>query len=275
MKSPLVTIVLPTHNGAQYIAQALKSVLAQTYTNWELLVIDDGSTDETIQVLEAFILRDKRIRMLKNEKKLGIQAALNHGLSEAVGKYIARIDDDDVWIDSTKLDQQVFYMEQHDECVLVGTNVVVIDEMGIEKMRYQLPQDDKLIRERMLVKNCFAHSSVVFRRETIETVGRYSQQKKHRHVEDYELWLRLGITGTMHNLDMFGLAWRVRGQSITAKNKTRQFLNNVRLVTVFIGKYPNGVFAFVFACVRFVVYQMYQLFPSRLHHWLFKRYKQW
>ena len=139
---PSISIVLPTYNGARTIAQAVESVLAQTHAGWELLVVDDGSTDGTAVLVAGYVAKDSRIRYLKSEANMGIQKTLNKGLHEAQGKYVARIDDDDVWIDAGKLAAQLAYMEANPACVLVGTGVVVADGEGKELFRYLLPETD-------------------------------------------------------------------------------------------------------------------------------------
>jgi teichuronic acid biosynthesis glycosyltransferase TuaG len=115
--NPVISIILPTYNGATYISRAIESVAAQSYTDWELLVIGDGSTDTTAGIVAEYIKKDSRIQYVKNDSNLGIQKSLNRGLHLAQGKYIARIDDDDQWIDTEKLTKQLnFYSNIQGVC---------------------------------------------------------------------------------------------------------------------------------------------------------------
>ena len=128
-KSPqLVSILLPAYNGSKRIEGAIRSVIGQTYTNWELLVIDDGSIDKTAEIVDNFTKNDTRIKYIKNEFNLGIQKTLNYGLRESKGEYIARIDDDDIWCDKEKLNKQVDFLNTNPKCVLVGTGVIIVDK---------------------------------------------------------------------------------------------------------------------------------------------------
>lgn len=254
----MVSIILPTYNGASRIHNAIESVLAQTYTNWELIIVDDGSTDDVHTVLPS----DARIRYIKNATNLGIQKALNRGLAEAKGVYIARIDDDDIWSDSTKLIQQVAFLEQHTEYILIGTGVVTIDETGRQLSRYVLPTDDPTIRSNLLRKNCFAHASVLFRNSGV----RYSEDEHVRHAEDYELWLRLGMKGKFANLPIYGVTLTVRNGSLTNRNRVLQARRILRLAWQYKSNYPGAVWGICVATTRYLFFLSQKIipFPKRL-----------
>lgn len=257
-----VSIILPTYNGATRIAKAIESVIAQTYTDWELLIIDDGSTDDTQAVLPA----DSRIRYVRNETNLGIQKSLNRGLEEAKGTYIARIDDDDMWSDPDKLASQVAFLEAHPDHVLVGTGVIIVDEEGNELQRYVLPGHDQHIRNKILRKNCFVHSSVMFRNIGI----RYSEDETVRHAEDYELWLRLGQNGKLANLVSYSVRFTVRKNSLTGRNRVVQARRILTLAWKYKSHYPHALIGVVTACVRYVGFIGLAIVPvpRALFHWI-------
>ena len=259
-----VSIILPTYNGAARIGRSIDSVLAQTYTDWELIIIDDGSVDDIQIVLPS----DERIRYLKNETNLGIQKSLNRGLNEAKGKYIARIDDDDVWSDTTKLEKQVAFLESNPEYVLVGTGVILVDENGNELSRYTLPSTDRAIRAKILRKNCFIHSSVMFRNIGI----RYSEDVQVRHAEDYELWLRLGIQGKVANLPIYSVTCMVRKQSLTGQNRITQAQRILALSWKYKTKYPYAFIGALTAFVRYLGFIGLAIVPvpRALFHWVQK-----
>ncbi|MFA7192131.1 MAG: glycosyltransferase [Candidatus Paceibacterota bacterium] len=166
-----VSIIMPTYNGSKWIKRAIDSIKAQSYTDWELLVVDDGSTDDTGSIIKDLALNDHRIRYIKNDQNMGIQKTLNRGLREALGVYIARIDDDDIWCDIEKLAKQVEFLDKNPEYSLVGTNVILIDEKGNEISKSNRESSDLNIRKIILSKNPFAHSSVVFIRDAVISIG--------------------------------------------------------------------------------------------------------
>lgn len=273
---PWVSIILPVFNGQKYLARAVQSVLDQDFDNWELLIIDDGSIDTTPQIAKILSEKDSRIRYLQNSQNMGIQKTLNRGLREAKGKYIARIDDDDYWIDSTKLTQQVGFLDANPEHVLVGTGVVLKNEEGQELLRYLVPQNDEQIRNKLLAKNCFIHSSVMFNRGAVLKVGGYSEEKKWLHVEDYVLWLRLGLQGKLANLAIFSVAYTVRTDSISGLNKMVQFMSNIKLAKVYRTEYPNYSSAQIRSWARLVIYGFLSpLAPASVIMFLRKIYQRY
>ncbi len=248
----LVSIILPTYNGEKYIKRAIESVLSQTFSNWELLVIDDGSIDNTKSIVRVY--NDKRIIYLKNEVNLGIQKTLNKGIREAKGEYIARIDDDDIWCDKDKLQKQVEFLEMNTDHILVGTGVIVVDEKNKELLRYVVPQSDTEIRSKILGKNCFVHSSVLFSKDAALKFGGYDESQNTRHLEDYDLWLKLGTIGMFHNLPIYAVRFTQREGSLSSLNKKEQFKKNLQLVHKFKNKYPNYLGALIRSYARIIIY---------------------
>jgi len=273
--SPLVSIILPTYNGGTYIARAINSVIAQTYQQWELLIIDDGATDDTETVVQNF-LSDSRIKYLKNAHNLGIQKTLNRGLREAKGEYVARIDDDDRWVDDEKVEKQVYFFEKHPEHVLVGTGTILVNEKEEEIVRYLLPADDIAIRSKLLAKNCFVHSSVMFKKSTAMDCGGYNESSEVRHIEDYDLWLRMGMKGKMANISAYSVVLITRSESLSGRNKMQQFKKNIDLTKKYKKYYPNYFSAIMRCYLRIVVYGF--IFNSPLKgslNKLFRIYKKW
>ena len=272
--TPEISIILPTYNGARTLSRAIESVIAQTYSSWELLVIDDGSADATAEIAEGYVARDGRVRSLRNDTNLGIQKTLNRGLSEAKGKYVARIDDDDAWIDPEKLSRQMAYMENSPDCVLVGTGVALWDESGIETSRYLLPETDAAIRARMLSKNCFVHSTVLFSRDAAMQAGGYGEGEPVRHVEDYDLWLRLGLLGSMANLPIYAVGFTERAGSLSARNKQDQILKDWRLARAHRHDYPNSFGALLKGGARAALHRFFHLLPLGFQKAFFRWYKK-
>jgi glycosyltransferase involved in cell wall biosynthesis len=204
---PLVSVILATRNGQHYLDQSLVSVLQQSYHNIEVLLIDDASTIPiTIQV-------DPRITVHRNEQRLGLTKSLNRGLTLAKGEYIARIDDDDVWTDQTKLAQQITFLVNHPEIALCGVQHVIINATNQILFRFSLAETDQAIRQCILRTNQFVHSGVVIRRSALQQLGNYDESLSY--AQDYELWLRLGTKFKLANLDIWAVAKRITLHSVT------------------------------------------------------------
>lgn len=272
---PKVSIILPSYNGSKYIKRAIESVLAQSFRDFELIIIDDGSADSTPEIAADFCRRDSRIVCLRNEKNLGIQKSLNRGLREAVGEYVARIDDDDFWSDPDKLAKQVAFLDSHPDHILVGTGTIVVDEKGTELMRYLLLDTDNKIRESILGKNYFTHSSVMFRRNPVLLLGGYSEREEVRHVEDYDLWLRLGRVGKLANMPFYGIKFTMRKDNLSSVNKTDQFKKDIALAWLYRKYYPNFFTAFLRSYLRLILYGLIGMPPwLSVRNRIFKFYKE-
>lgn len=259
-----VSIILPTYNGERWIRRAVESVIAQTFTDWELIVVNDGSTEDVQPLLPG----DTRIVYIKNERNLGIQKTLNRGLDVAKGKYIARIDDDDVWSDTTKLEKQVRFLEEHPDHVLVGTGVVVADAAGTELSRYLLPVEDQSIRNKILSKNCFAHSSVMFRNNGMK----YLEGVEVKHAEDYEFWLRFGLKGKLANIPEYMTTLTVADTTITAQNRILQAKRVLMIVWKYRKQYAYSFSGISIACARYLGFLIFKIlpFPKKLFYRLQK-----
>ncbi len=272
--TPIVSIILPTHNGAAFIRRAIESVRAQTCKEWELLVINDGSTDATGSLVTEVASIEPRIKILRFEKNKGIQKALNEGMLQARGEYIARIDDDDVWSDNRKLEKQLAFMSANPACLLVGTGVIVQDEKGVELYRFRNPLTDSAIRCRLLFKNCFSHSTVLFRRAAAMRFHGYDESEAALHVEDYDLWLKLGTIGQLSNLPDYAVRFTQRKQAISGRHKGIQ-LAKQRLVTArFAAAYPGARLAHLASVARSLGYRAFSLLPSSIQQRLLSAYKR-
>jgi glycosyltransferase involved in cell wall biosynthesis len=255
-----ISIIMPTYNGAEFITKAIESVIAQTYKDWELLVIDDYSVDDTNKIVSGF-LYDSRIKYFKNEKNLGIQKTLNIGLGRASGDFIARIDSDDEWIDINKLRNQISFLESNKDYVLLGTGIVAVNEFGKELMHYIPPQTDKQIRNHILGQNCFAHSSVMYRKNAVIDLGGYSEAKKARHIEDYDLWLKLGLVGKFANMDTYSVKLTIHSSSLTSKNRIIQAWRAFLVALNYSNKYPNTFSGLFTSLTRFVFFSFRKVVP--------------
>jgi len=249
---PQVTVLMPAYNAAETIAKAVESVSGQLYDDFEFLIINDGSEDDTAKVVEN--VADERIRYLENDSNLGIQKTLNRGIRESKGKYIARIDADDSWVEREKLKEQVAFLENNPDHVLVGTGAIVTNEDGDELFRYKNPATDYEIRQQILGKNCFLHPSVVYRKSAVDQVGLYDESEACLHIEDYDLWLRMGMIGKLANLKMYGIVYRKSDMQISSQNKMTQLRGYLRLIRKYKDNYPGYWKALFRSYVRIYLY---------------------
>jgi glycosyltransferase involved in cell wall biosynthesis len=200
---PLVSIVIPVHNGEEYIKEAIDSCLNQTYKNIEIIVVDDKSTDNTLKILKEY--RDK-ITVISVEKQNGLGNVINIGIRASKGQYIARMDADDVMYPS-RIEKQVEYMQEHPKCVAVGGQIDIIDENGkvIDYRKYAI--EDKDIKRNRFLHQPFAHPAVMLRKSTLEEVGLYPENMWK--VEDVQLFFLLSQKGEFHNVEDTVLKYRV------------------------------------------------------------------
>ncbi len=238
MEKPLVSVILPTYNRGEYIRKAIESVFNQSYKNIELIIVNDGSTDNTSQILSEAKERDPRVVILTNETNLGLVKSLNKGVENARAEYIARIDDDDVWSDFDKLEKQVRFLESSPDYVLVGGGVIVIDKEDKEVARYLLPKKDEEIRNYILLNNSFAHPTVMFRKQAWQKAGGYDERLNFS--EDWDLWLRFGRLGKFHNFQEYFVYYLKGGQNrCNYYNIGRHLRANIRLRKKYRDSYPG------------------------------------
>jgi Glycosyl transferase family 2 len=183
--TPRISVVLPVRNGEAFLDQALESVLSQTLRELELIVVDDGSTDRTPEILAVAAVRDQRLRVFRRECR-GVVSALNEGCAAAVAPLIARLDADDVALPQ-RLEQQVAVLDAQPHVGLVGGAYFAIDAAGVRRAMFRSPTDDAALRARLARYNVFAHPAVAFRRDALEQAGGYRLWE----AEDYDLWLRI------------------------------------------------------------------------------------
>lgn len=268
-----VSIILPTYNGSKTIEKSIRSVIAQSFQDWELLIIDDGSTDNIKSILAPFTKEESRILYVRNEFNQGIQKSLNLGLNLAKGEYIARIDDDDEWINKDKLKKQVEFLDSNKDYVLIGTGAVAVLETGDAINGYWMPNSDEQIRSEILFKNCFIHSTVMFRKEVALELGGYDENEDFKHIEDYHLWLLMGLKGKMMNLYDLMINFRISSNSISNLNKKDQLLKNIALIKLFKGLYPNYRKAWIARKILVIFYKFFTRLSDKIKISLISKYK--
>ena len=210
-RPPAVSIVMAAHDAAATIGAAIASCLAQTFTDFELLVIDDASHDDTAGIAASY--DDPRVRLVRLPRNVGAGAARNEGLRAARGALVAILDADDVSYPA-RLERQVAYLDAHAECGLLGTAFDRIDAAGAVVGTAHIPTDDATLRWRLLTGNVIAHSSVVMRRDLALAAGGYPEG--HRNGQDYALWVALMATTRLAQLPDVLIGYRDNPHGLTA-----------------------------------------------------------
>lgn len=224
MNKPLVSIVMTAYNEELYIKEAIESVLNQTYFNFEFIIINDGSVDKTENIILSF--SDDRIKYFKNEKNLKLIDSLNIGLNIAQGKYIARMDSDDICVPE-RIEKQVEFMEANPEIGISGAQLLVFGkENGF--MNYPLTHED--IRLRLFITSCFGNNVVIFRKTLFDKHQLYFP-KGYLHAEDYKCWTNWVLVAKAGNLNLNLVKYRSHANSVSSKHKMvqRDTRNRIRL----------------------------------------------
>lgn len=193
---PLVSVIMAVKNGGKLVCKAIESILDQTYINVELIIINDGSTDSTLEIIKEF--KDTRIIILSQENQ-GLSKSLNRGFGESKGKYIARQDHDDLSM-PTRLAKQVEYLELHPECGLVGTRSEIWSENNRTPRYHDHPTKPGVLAFELLFNNPFVHTSWMLRAEVIQTIGLYTTDPLREPPEDYEYISRIMRQYSVANL---------------------------------------------------------------------------
>jgi glycosyltransferase involved in cell wall biosynthesis len=223
-----VSVLMPVYNAGKTVAETITSVLNQTFKNFEFIIIDDGSTDNTEEVITRF--NDERIKLIKNPTNLGIARTLNNGAMLCDGKYICRIDADDIF-HRKKIEIQYKFMEKNTDCVVSGTHFRKIKNSKLLKgsSKHYFHVEDKKIRVEMLRNSPLCHPSVMFRSSLFSETGlRYNQEAIH--CEDYGLWLQASKHGKLHIINRPLVYYRLHSDQISTKHASEQCLkaNEIR-----------------------------------------------
>lgn len=212
--SPLVSFIMPIYNAERYLVEAVSSVLNQTYKNIELIAVNDGSSDSSVDILKAFAEKDSRLKII-NQKNTGIVGALNNGIKNAKGEFLARADADDVCF-LQRIEKQLPLISKNPKVVLVYSGFEVIDENSEFMYREIVPTRDSDIKRTMLLYNPIGHGTVLMRKSTVLNLGGYSNSCGP--TEDYELWTRMSKEGEFIGLEDLLYRWRQNRKGITFTN---------------------------------------------------------
>ena len=214
MQRPAVSIVMPVYNCDRHVGQAVQSMLDQTLHGFELIIVDDGSTDGTCAVLDSLSRKDKRIKIF-HRPHTGIAGALNYGMRIAKCRYITRMDGDDISAPE-RLTKQVAFLDEHPDIGIVASWADIVDENCMFLDNWNGATQDAEIGWHMLFGYCIPHSSVTMRSDVFAKAGPYRTDLKH--AEDFDLWIRARETTCIYNIPEKLLKRRLWNGGITQKS---------------------------------------------------------
>ena len=224
-----ISVIMSVYNSADYLRESVESILNQTFTEFEFIIINDGSTDDSWEILTEYAERDQRVKLFKNEENIGLTKSLNKGIALAQGEYIGRQDADDLSLPK-RFEKQVALLDEYPEVVLVSCDLELINSEGQHIGKKEMACDRDLVPWYLIFYNRLAgHSQVIFRRDKVKSLGGYLENR--RYSQDYELWCRLAKVGKIAVLPEILLQLRIHNKSISVENKLEQkeySLNQVR-----------------------------------------------
>jgi glycosyltransferase involved in cell wall biosynthesis len=225
---PAISVLMPVYNAERYVAEAVESILKQTFTDFEFIIINDGSTDRSLQILQHYAKQDVRIRLINRENR-GLVKTLNEGVGLAKTPYIARMDADDISY-PCRLAKQVKFLEEHPGFVVIGSKVQLIDEDGDPLRLFSLETTHREIDLAHLQGEggAIAHPAAMIRKDALKSVGGY--RAEFIHSEDLDLWLRMAEGGELGNLPNVLVDYRQHLHSVGHKYRNEQIASTNKAV---------------------------------------------
>ena len=233
-KQALVSVVLPAYNSELYIKIAIQSILDQTYTNFELIIIDDGSSDGTKNIIQSF--SDNRIRFFSNETNLGLITTLNKGIDLCQGEFIVRMDADDISL-KNRIKKQVAFMQKHPDIAVSGSWYKAFNKGFQKKVKgYSNPN---ILKGILLFNTCLCHPATIIRKNILDKYN-FKYDLTYKNVEDYDLWIRISKVAQLSNVPEFLFLYRTHNnqisqlhtqeQKLLANSLRKRFLNELGFI---------------------------------------------
>lgn len=219
MKKDLVSVIMSAYNSEKFISDSISSILNQTYGYWEFVIVNDASSDNTLKIINHFSEKDPRIKVINNERNVGLTISLNVGINNSEGEFVARLDSDDL-AEPSRLEKQLDYLRTHSDVGLVGSGAYLINNFGNKIGSLNVVSQPYFVDKFLINLNPFIHSSIMVRREALDDVGPY--REKFRYSQDYDLILRLSDKYKLSNIALPLIRWRVSDGSLTMQHHTLQ-----------------------------------------------------
>lgn len=287
-KNPTVSVIIPTYNRAHLIGRAIQSVLNQTYQDFELIIVDDGSTDNTEDIIKEFQKKDERIKRIRHDKNKGGSAARNTGIKAAKGDYIAFLDSDDEWLPQKINKQIVIFKERSSKIGAVYTGFLYLDKYGNRIKNAYIPRKKGYIYEDLLLKNCVGTcSTLLIRKECFKQVGLFDE--KLPASQDWDMWIRISRYYEYDFLENSFVKYRVHFNQISTnlnskvraemlmqekyidqlKNRKYVYSNScftIGILLLYLGRIKNGQKYLIKAiiiypfCIKYYIYLFFSFF---------------
>lgn len=218
----MISVVLPTYNGSKYIKQSIESIINQTYKEWELIVIDDCSTDDTNKIVQEYTLKDNRIKLYKNETNKRLPASLNTGFAKTSGEYLTWTSDDNIYKENA-FEKMIEYFQLNSDVGFVFSNMTIIDENGnIKQKNSYIPSSMEEIKYKNIVG-----ASFMYKREVYKTIGDYDTSKFL--IEDYDYWLRISRKFKIGFINDSLYFYRTHSGSLTESKNSQMLEAKIKL----------------------------------------------
>ncbi|MEZ4688835.1 MAG: glycosyltransferase [Ignavibacteria bacterium] len=265
--SPIVSIVIPTFNRSELLKKSIAGVLKQSFNNWEIIVVDSSLSSETKDLIAEYTKHDNRFKYFFKPKTgmNGISDFLNFGIRSSAGIYIARLDDDDVWCNSQKLEMQISFMERNNEYVLTGGGVIMIDSEGTELYRFFKNETDEKIRNKALMACPMEHTTVIFRKDAAMSAGCYSN---YRVAEDWDFFLRLGKIGKLYNFQEYFTFYLQGEQNLSLQDQAEVAITEMKIIKEFRKDYPGFLIGMFIHFIQYLYSFMPEVIKSRFQFFL-------
>ncbi len=248
---PKISLIIGVYNGAGKLRESLDSILSQTFSDFEIVIVNDASTDETATVLSEYAVRDTRIKIIINEKNFGLTKSLNRGIIASSGDYIARMDNGDISYPA-RFEKQVAFLDTHKEYCMVGSFANLTNDASVVIGVLQYPATNEEIVRKLIRHNLFVHSSVMMRRSILEEVGFYNEA--WRYAQDYELFFRMIQKGKVANIAEPLVSYRISEESITKSKNKKQVMFAIRARQEAIRRGQYSIFTTIFLIPPFIGY---------------------
>jgi glycosyltransferase involved in cell wall biosynthesis len=269
---PCVSVIMLTYNRPQFIGRAIQSVFDQDFADWELIIVQDGDQELTKAVVGQWQSRGHRLRYFHRDTPGNVASALNFGIRQAGGEFIAILDDDDQWISTHKLSKQVTFLRQNPDYVACGGGAIVIDDRDNEQLRYLKPEQDAQIRSQILHANPMAHSTTLYRKSIAEGIGLYDESLPG--YQDWDLFLKMANVGKLHNFPEPLMYYTLWGGGTTYSRLRLNAKSAVRIVTRHRKEFRGATLAHLLAWA----YLLYTYLPASFRSVTFSllsRFKKW
>lgn len=223
VNKPLVSVLMPVYNSESFLASSLQSILAQDYPNLEVIIVDDGCTDQSMDIAQSFL--DPRIVIIKNPENIGLAASLNRAITVSTGEFLARMDADDI-AHPSRISRQVSFLLDHPHVDVLGTSM---QYFGVSQFLNHFPASHEACKSYLMLNVCFGHPSVMFRRHVFNSPENFYNPIFRQYSEEYDLWCRLADDYTFHNIQDVLVYYRTYPPSIKGEVENMRIKNSTQI----------------------------------------------